>query len=67
MDVKSVNKPAVQPAPATKRTAEARPAPVRENKPQENEAHKTTQAQTPAKPVVNTQGQVTGRYLNATA
>ena len=67
MDVNSVNKPAVQPAPAPKRTAEAHPAPVRENKPHENEAaHKTAQAQQ-NKPVVNTQGQVTGRHLNVTA
>ena len=67
MDVNSVNKPAVQQALAPKRTKESRPAPVRENKPHENEAaHKTAQAQ-PIKPVVNTQGQVTGRRLNVTA
>lgn len=66
MDIKSVNKPAVQPASPPKRPTEARPAPVRENKPHENEARKATQAQQ-TKPVVNTQGQVTGRHLNVTA
>ncbi len=69
MDVKSVNKPAVQPAPAPKRPAEVRPEPVRDNnKPQDNEARKAAQAQAQqSKPVVNTQGQVTGRHLNVTA
>lgn len=63
MDVKSVNKLAVQPAPA----AEARPATVRDNtKPREDEARKAVQAQQ-TKTVVNTQGQVTGRHLNVTA
>ena len=66
MDVKSVNKPAVQPAPPPKRASEARPSPERQNKPQESEAHKLAQAQQ-NKPVVNTQGQVTGRHLNVTA
>lgn len=67
MDVNSVNKPAVQPAPAPKRASEVHPAPGRENKPHENEAaHKSAQAQQ-NKPVVNTQGQVTGRHLNVTA
>ena len=67
MDIKSVNKSAVEPAPAPKRSAEARPAPARDNNSRpENEAHKATQAQH-NKPVINTQGQVTGRNLNVTA
>lgn len=67
MDVNSVNKSAVQPAPAPKRAAEARPEAARDNKPHENEAaHKSAQAQQ-NKPVVNTQGHVTGRHLNVTA
>jgi hypothetical protein len=67
MDVNSVNKPAVQPAPAPRRTTEARPASTQENnKPQENEAQKAAQAQQ-NKPVLNTQGQITGRNLNVTA
>jgi hypothetical protein len=64
MDIKSATNPAVQPAP--KRAVEAHPAPARENKPKENEVHKNAQAQQ-SKPVVNTQGQVTGRHLNVTA
>ena len=67
MDIKSVNKPAVEPAPAPQRSAEARPAPAHDNKkPHENEAHRAAQAQH-NKPVINTQGQVTGRHLNVTA
>ncbi len=65
MDVNSVNKPAVQAAPAPKRPPEARPEPERENKPRESAARKEVQA--PAKPVINAQGQVTGRTLNVTA
>ena len=66
MDVKSVNKPAVQPAPSPKRPVEAHPAPVRDNRPKENEAHKSASSQQ-SKPVVNTQGHLTGRHLNVTA
>jgi hypothetical protein len=65
MDVNSVNKPAVQPSPAPKRSTEARPEPAPENKPPQNEARKPEQA--PPKPVINAQGQVTGRSLNVTA
>lgn len=65
MDVSSVNKPAVQHTTAPKRAVENQQPPVRDNKPQENESRKVTQ--TAAKPVVNTQGQVTGRHLNVTA
>jgi len=65
MDVSSVNKPAVQPARAPKRIVEAHQTPVRESKPHESETRKVAQAA--PKPVVNTQGQVTGRHLNVTA
>ncbi len=65
MDVSSVNKPAVQNTTPPKRAAESQRNPVRDSKPPENEARKVAQAA--AKPVVNTQGQVTGRHLNVTA
>ena len=65
MEVNSVNKPAVQAAPPPKRTSEARPDPQRENKPRESEARK--EVQPPLRPVINAQGQVTGRNLNVTA
>jgi hypothetical protein len=65
MDVNSVNRPAVQAAPAPKRTAEVRPEPERENKPQESQAR--SDVPPPPKPVVNAQGQLTGRTLNVTA
>ncbi len=63
MDVRSVNKPVVHATPPPKRPEQARPSP--ENKPHTNEVHKAEQA--PNKPVVNTQGNVTGRHLNVTA
>lgn len=65
MDVNSVNKPAVQPAQAPKRNTEVRAQTERENKPKENDIRKEVQA--PPKPVINSQGQVTGRTLNVTA
>lgn len=65
MDVNSVNKSPVQAASPPKRTAEVRSEPERETKPREKEASK--EAQAPPKPVINAQGQVTGRMLNATA
>lgn len=65
MDVSSVNKPAVQHANAPKRVTENQKPPERDSKPPENETRKAEQ--TAAKPVVNTQGQVTGRHLNVTA
>ncbi|MDO8287404.1 MAG: hypothetical protein Q7T69_20550 [Rhodoferax sp.] len=65
MDVSSVNKPNVQHANAPKRVAENQKPPVRDSKPPENETRKAEQ--TAAKPVVNTQGQITGRHLNVTA
>ena len=65
MDISSVKKPAVQNAAPPKRTAENRQPPERDSKPNESETRKVPQ--TAAKPVVNTQGQVTGRHLNVTA
>ncbi len=65
MDVKSVSKPAVQSTPPPKHTEEARKASVRDSKPPEQQPPKV--AQTAPKPVVNTQGQETGRHLNVTA
>jgi hypothetical protein len=63
MDVKSVSTPAVRPAP--RHTEEAHKPPVHQNKPPEHDSTKA--AQTAPKPVVNTQGQQTGRYLNVSA
>lgn len=65
MEVNSVNKPAVQAAPPPKRAEQARPEPERENKPRATEA--SSEVQLPPKPVINAQGQVTGRTLNVTA
>ncbi len=65
MDISSVNKPAVQNVAPPKRAAENQQRPERDNKPNEDETRKALQ--TAAKPVVNTQGQVTGRHLNVTA
>ena len=65
MEVKTVSKPAVQPAPAPKRSAEVGANPARDNKPKENVAQHVAPAK--PKPVVNTQGQVTGQHLNVTA
>ncbi len=62
MDVNSVNKPAVQPAQAPQRKAEIE---RKDNQPKENDIRKEVQA--PPKPVINAQGQVTGRTLNVTA
>ena len=65
MDVNSVNKPVVQPVPAQKRQTEARQASAEQNKPKMAETNKVNEVK--PKPVVNTQGQVTGRHLNVTA
>jgi hypothetical protein len=65
MDVSSVNKPVVQTTSAPKRTSENNQPHARESKARESETHKV--AQSAPKPVVNTQGHVTGRHLNVTA
>lgn len=65
MDVKTVSKPTVQPAPAPKRSADQNSSVERQPKPQENEQRRDVPAK--PNPVVNAQGQVTGRHLNVTA
>ena len=66
MDVSTVRKPAVQPVQAPKRTEQAQQAHNQEAKPKSAEAKKNTEAKPPT-PVVNTQGQTTGRLLNVKA
>ena len=63
MDVSSVKTPPVQPAQPPKRTEKAQQAQSQTAQRQEAEAKKTSES----KPVVNTQGQTTGRLLNVTA
>ena len=63
MDVSSVKTPAVQPTQRPKRTAEAQQAQNQTAQLQEAAAKKAAES----KPVVNTQGQTTGRLLNVTA
>ncbi len=66
MDVTKAKPQQVQQAQATKRTDEARQTQQRELQAKANEAPKKEQeAKRP--PVVNTQGQTTGRLLNVTA
>lgn len=65
MDVSTVNKPAAQPVAAQKRTADRETSSVRDQKPTEVEGRQPTPVK--PSPVVNTQGQVTGRHLNVTA
>ncbi len=65
MDVKTVSKPAVQPAPTPKRSVDQNSSVERQPKPQEKEQRQEAQAK--PNPVVNAQGQVTGRHLNVTA
>ena len=65
MDVKSAKQPTIQPASATKRTAESRSPQVRENIPNTAETRHAMEAR--PKPVLNTQGQLTGRHLNVSA
>jgi hypothetical protein len=65
MEVKPANKPVAPPAPAPKRPVESQQAQERQSKSQESARPKVDQ---PApKPVINTQGQVTGRHLNVSA
>ena len=65
MDASSVKKTPVQPVQAPKRTEEAHRNEERESRPKPPEAKKVAEAR-PA-PVVNTQGQTTGRLVNTTA
>jgi hypothetical protein len=65
MDVTTVKKPTVQPAQAAKRPEQVQRSQTSEVKPKEAERPKA--AEVKPKPVVNTQGQTTGRLLNVTA
>ena len=65
MDVSAVKTQPAQPSQQVKRADEVQQVQKREAQEKENNAKATQQAQ--AKPVVNTQGQTTGRILNATA
>jgi len=65
MDVSTVKTQPTQPAQQSKRADEVHQAQKRDAQEKVNNAKITQQTQ--AKPVVNTQGQTTGRILNATA
>jgi hypothetical protein len=65
MDISSVKTPAVRAAPPPKNAAEANAEKSRTAKSQETEITKPPAAK--PTPVVNTQGQTTGRLLNVTA
>ncbi len=64
MAVTSVNKHVVESTPPPKRAEETHRPPVHENRTPEQVPKP---APTPPKPVINTQGQETGRHLNVTA
>lgn len=66
MDVSAVRKPPVQSVQAAKRPEPAQQAQSQEAKPKPAEAKKYSEAKPPA-PVVNAQGQTTGRLLNVKA
>lgn len=65
MDVSAVKTQPPQPSQQAKRADEVQQVQKREAQEKENNTKIIQQAQ--AKPVVNTQGQTTGRLLNATA
>ena len=65
MDVSAVKTQPAQARQSAKRADEVQQVQQREAQEKENNAKATQQAQ--ARPVVNTQGQTTGRILNATA
>lgn len=65
MDVSSVKTPAIQSAPAPKRTEAVQKVSSEEAKQQAPELKKASESRPP--PVINTQGQTTGRLLNVTA
>ncbi len=65
MEVKTVSKPAVNSAPAPKRSEAQIQAKAQENRPKENESQRPVPIK--PNPVVNAQGQITGRNLNVTA
>lgn len=65
MDVSSVKTPPIQPTPAPKRTEAAQKVSGSEVKEKEPEVKKAPESRPP--PVINTQGETTGRLLNVTA
>lgn len=65
MDISTVKNAPIQPVQATKRPEQAQQAQGYESKPKPPEVRKTTESK--PQPVVNTQGQTTGRLLNVTA
>lgn len=65
MDVKPANKPVTPPSLTPKRAAEPQNAQARQSKLQENTPPKVDNSA--RKPVINTQGHVTGRHLNVSA
>lgn len=65
MDVSSVKSPAIQPTPAPKRSEAAQKVSSAEVKPKDPDVKKAPESRPP--PVINTQGQTTGRLLNVTA
>jgi hypothetical protein len=78
MEVSSVNRQTVQPTAATRKVDDVRAAERRTNQAQQNETRQTEQAEArqaanraneykKSPPVVNTQGQTTGRLVNTTA
>lgn len=65
MDISSVVKPAAQTVATHKAKPESQQTPPPENKASQNAAANAASATT--RPVVNTQGHVTGRHLNVSA
>ncbi|MDZ7921299.1 hypothetical protein [Rhodoferax sp.] len=67
MDVSKARPQQVQEIQAAKRTQEVRETQQREVQAKASEAQKTEEPKPKPQPVVNTQGQTTGRLLNVTA
>ncbi len=65
MDVSSANSASVASTQRATRTEQSQQ--VQQRKVEQQEAEVKTASQTPPAPVINTQGQVTGRLLNVTA
>lgn len=65
MDVSTVKKPPIQAVAASKRMESAQHQHTQETRPKAPEVNSTEEAK--PRPVINTQGQVTGQRLNVTA
>lgn len=65
MDVKSVSQPAEHPVSAPKHTERTQANRAQEKSAHESDAKQSVNAK--PNPVINTQGQQTGRHLNVTA